>query len=281
MSWKSGFVEWTENETAYLSVVFSWQMEKAFQRAAWYKAAGYKVVAGGPAISAQPEFLEGVATIGHSADALRLHNPDATFTSRGCIRSCRFCIVPKIEGGLVELADWDIKPIVCDNNILATSKRHFDSVIDKLKPLRGIDFNQGLDARLLTDHHASRLRELDIEIVRIAWDDVRLENTILTALERLQRAGFKSGNIRAYVLIGFRDTPEDALYRLQTLKDIGVMPNPMRYQPLDTHKRNAYIGEHWTDVDLKNYMRYWSRQIWLSHIPFEDYDFRKAQQNRT
>ena len=155
------------------------------------------------------------------------------------------------------------------------------SVIDKLKPLKGIDFNQGLDARLLTDHHANRLRELDIEIIRIAWDDTHLENAIMSALERLQRAGFKSGNIRAYVLIGFKDTPEDALYRLQTLKDMGVMPNPMRYQPLDTHKRNAYVGEHWTDVELKNYMRYWSRQIWLGHVPFEEYDFRTVQKKHT
>jgi len=279
LSWQSGFVEWIEGETAYLSVVFSWQMEKAFQRAAWYKAAGYKVVAGGPAVVMRPEFLEGVATIGLSANALIRHNSDATFTSRGCPRSCPFCIVPKVEGDLVELADWDIKPIVCDNNILATSAKHFNSVIDKLKPLKGIDFNQGLDARLLTDHHASRLRELNVEVIRIAWDDVHSELKVLAAIERLQRAGFK--NIRAYVIIGFNDTPEDALYRLQTLKDIGVMPNPMRYQPLDTHKRNAYVGEHWTDVELKNYMRYWSRQIWLSHIPFEDYDFRKAQSRQT
>ena len=281
MGWKSGFVEWTGNGKAYLSVVFSWQMEKAFQRAAWYKAMGYDVVAGGPAVSAQPGFLESVAVVGRPADALWRHNPDATFTSRGCPRSCPFCIVPKIEGGLVEIADWEIKPIVCDNNILATSEKHFDSVVDKLKPLKGIDFNQGLDARLLTDHHANRLRELDIDIVRIAWDNIKSERPIMLAIERLKRAGFSYQNIRAYVLIGFMDTPEDALYRLQTLKDLGLMPNPMRYQPLDTHKRNAHVGEHWTDVELKNYMRYWSRQIWLSHIPFEDYDFRKAQQKHT
>lgn len=33
MAWKRGFVEWTEGNTAFLSVVFPWQLAKAYQRA--------------------------------------------------------------------------------------------------------------------------------------------------------------------------------------------------------------------------------------------------------
>jgi len=36
-------------------------------------------------------------------DVLRLHNPDATFTTRGCPRACPFCAVPRIEGKFREL----------------------------------------------------------------------------------------------------------------------------------------------------------------------------------
>ena len=278
MSWSGGLVEWVGDDKAYLSVVFSWQLGRAFQRAAWLKAMGYEVIVGGPGAYTHLDYFDGVAVVGKSIDTLWRHNPEATFTSRGCLRSCPFCIVPKIEGTLVELKEWEVKPIVCDNNILATSSKHFDSVIDKLKTLKGVDFNQGLDARLLTDHHADRLRELDTSIIRIAWDNIKSEKAVMRAIALLQDAGFPLRHIRAYVLIGFTDTPDDALYRLQTLKDMGLMPNPMRYQPLDTPKRNGHIGKHWTDIELKNYMRYWSRQIWLKHIPFEDYDFRKAKQ---
>ena len=49
-------------------------------------------------------------------------------------------------------------------------------MIDKLKPLSGIDFNQGLDARLLTEYHAERLAELDLKMVRLAWDHIGLES---------------------------------------------------------------------------------------------------------
>jgi len=270
-NWSSGLIEHIENYTAYISVVFSWMMQDAFQRAIWLKAQGYRVMAGGPAVSMNPGCINEVADIEGEWSALSYHNPDATFTSRGCIRNCKFCAVPKIEGHLIELTDWEPKPIVCDNNLLACSLKHFDNVIDRLNPIRGVDFNQGLDARLLTKHHAERLAELDLYAVRLAWDHIGLENQYMAAFQILRDAGIPARKIRTYVLIGYKDTPDDALYRLQTIKDLGSWPNPMRYQPLDAQRKNEYVGENWTERELKNYMRYWSRLRWLEHIPFEDY----------
>lgn len=269
--WSGGLVEWIEGKMAFISVVFSWQLQEAYQRAVWLKEQGYIVKAGGPAVAMNPDFLKGVARIDGELDALSKHNSNATFTSRGCPNKCEFCIVPKIEGDLVELDEWPIRPIVCDNNLLACSRKHFDNVINNLKGIKAVDFNQGLDARLLTDYHANRLTELDLEYVRIAWDQTSLEKRVMIAIERLVSAGIPKRMIRVYVLIGFNDTPDDALYRLQTLKDFGVWPSPMRYQPLDAVRRNNYVGSSWTEPQLKDYMRYWSRLNWLEHIPFEDY----------
>lgn len=271
MSWSGGYAEWTDGDTAYISVVFSWKLDEAYQRAVWLSNMGYKVRAGGPAVTLNPQKISGVAEIGGTVKALPYHNPDATFTSRGCVNKCPFCAVPKIEGDLVELDDWDIKPIVCDNNLLACSTKHFDDVIDKLKPLKGVDFNQGLDARLLTKHHAGRLTELNLYAARLAWDDTRIEKQFLTAFQTLTDAGIPVRKIRVYVLIGFNDTPEDALYRLQTVKKLGAWPNPMRYQPLDATHKNCYVGENWTERQLKDFARYWSRLRWFEHIPFEEY----------
>ena len=272
MKWHGGLVHWTENGTANISVVFSWQRQKAYQLAVWYKTQGFTVNIGGPSVSYDPDMFHAVANTDVSVgNVLHRHNSKATFTSRGCVRKCNFCIVPKSEGYLVELEEWEIKPIVCDNNILATSRKHFDSVVDKLKPLRGIDFNQGLDARLMTKHHAERLSELNTRMVRLAWDHVGMENEFMKAWNMLRDVGFKKTHIRPYVLIGFKDTPEDALYRLQTVKDLGAWPFPMRYQPLDVEKRNSYVAPNWTERELRDYMRYWSRQRWLEHVPFEEY----------
>ena len=269
--WSKDVVEWIDGDTAYLSVVFSWDLQKAHQRAAWLHMQGYHVRAGGPAVSLNPTFLADVAEIGGDVPALKRHNPDACFTTRGCIRKCQFCAVPIIEGLFRELDDFDIAPIVCDNNFLASSRKHFDRVIDALKGCIGVDFNQGLDARLLTDYHAGRLAELDLHCARLAWDFTAMEPELMAAYEMLRRAGLPKRLIQMYVLIGFNDTPEDALYRLETVRGLGLKTNPMRYQPLDAKKRNEYVAPDWTDVKLKRYMRYWSRLAWFNGIPFEDY----------
>ena len=156
-TWNKKFVEHIKNDIARLSIAFTWDLPEAYSRIIWLRTEGYHVIVGGPAVMLMPEYLSDVAEIGTDwPDAVSRHNPNATFTSRGCIRKCSFCAVWRTEGKLQELDDWPTRPIVCDNNLLACSKKHFDSVIDRLKPLSGIDFNQGLDARLLTDYHADR-----------------------------------------------------------------------------------------------------------------------------
>lgn len=273
----NGLAEWIEGDTAFLSVVFSWRLHDAYQRAVWLRQEGYHVRAGGPAVLLQPRALAGVAECnGFGIAALPRHNPNATFTSRGCIRKCAFCAVPRIEGELVELPTWERKPIVCDNNLLACSRTHFDKVIDSLKGVGGVDFNQGLDARLLTPHHAERLAELDLACVRLAWDHTSEEPSFRAAFDLLRAARIPASMIRVYVLIGWHDTPADALYRLRAVRDCGALPNPMRYQPLDSCTKNQYVGPAWTKRELTRYMRYWSNLIHLRGVPFAEFDIEPA-----
>jgi len=273
--WSKSLVEWTEDNVAYLSVVFTWDLPKAHQRAAWLTQEGYHVVAGGPAVKLMPEYVAEVAEVGGDMEGvLERHNPDATFTSRGCIRRCAFCAVPKIEGDLVELDEWEAKPIICDNNLLACSIIHFDSVIEKLRPLKDIDFNQGLDARLLTQYHADRLAELDIAVIRLAWDNTKTGNAFMQAFERLRKAGIKANKIRVYCLLNFTDTPDDALFRIRTVNNMGALPSPMRYQPLDTLTRNAYVSPNWTEMQITRCTHFWSRQLYgYRGIVWEDFRY--------
>lgn len=271
--WKGGLVESVQGSQAFLSVVFSWQLQAAFERACYLHQQGLTVHAGGPAVRLQPNFLRKVAQIEDVPfHALPLHHPQATFTSRGCIRKCPFCAVPKIEGDLVELQTWDIKPIVCDNNLLACSRAHFDRVIDSLQGVKGVDFNQGLDMRLLTSYHAGRLAELKLHAVRLAWDHVSEEPSFFTALELLTAAGIPKSKISVYVLIGYEDTPSDAMYRLETIRKLKIMPNPMRYQPLNSTRRNEYVAANWTHRELERFMRYFSNLKMIGKIPFMEFD---------
>lgn len=273
--WGTGIEEWADESTAYISVVFSWDITAATSLMAWCHQLGYSVVVGGPAIrstkASLPDYVQ-EGQVWH--DAVRLHNPNATFTSRGCIRKCPFCIVPDTEGPLVELKEWPIRPIICDNNLLACSMQHFDSVVDKLKNVRGIDFNQGLDCRRLNSHHINRLAELDTRCIRLAWDDTRHEKQLISAIQSLKAAGFQAARIWVYVLIGYNDTPEDALYRLTTIRDLGAVTFPMRYQPIGVTIKDSYVSPQWTDTELRRYMRYWSSAYYGS-IPFDHFSSNK------
>ncbi len=233
--WTKSILEWSQDDTCYQSIVFSWDMPKAMYRIKNPKFGEKRFVVGGPAVTLQPRYFEGVAEAGEPIDGmLQRHNPQATRTSTGCIRKCSFCAVPKTEGALQELDEWPVSPIVCDNNLLACSKKHFDSVIDKLKHLEWCDFNQGLDARLLTQHHADRFAELENPTIRLAWDDIDSERQVLIAIAKLRKAKIPRKNIQCSVLIGYDDdTPRSALHRLETLwYGSGIYPTPIRYQPL-------------------------------------------------
>lgn len=270
-NWSRTFVEWTNGQTAYISVVFSWDVQKVWQRAVWLRQEGYGVKVGGPAAMMQRQMFDGLAEVGSEVEALQRHHPEATMTSRGCIRDCEFCVVPKVEGDLRELDSWEPKRLVLDNNLLACSRQHFDRVIDSLKSVKHVDFNQGLDARVLTDHHAQRIAELDMSCVRLAWDNVNLEIELRRAFDCLLNAGFHARTIFVYVMIGYKDSPDDALYRLQTVRDLGGWPNPMRYQPLKAKKRNSFVGKSWTNRELSCYMRYWANLFHTGSIPFAEF----------
>jgi hypothetical protein len=268
VSWSKRALDWVNDDTgeAFLSVVFTWHLPDAYSRAVWLRQLGYTVHAGGPAVALMPDYLADVAMCnGRDVPALERHNPNATFTSRGCIRRCPFCAVPRIEGDLRELDDWPVRPVICDNNLLACSRAHFDRVVDRLKPLSSIDFNQGLDARLLNKHHAARLAELDCT-VRLAFDSVGHEPHFMRAFETLTRAGIAPDRIRVYVLFGFNDIPEDTLYRMRLIRSIGAWPNPQRYQPLDALVYNGYVGDNWTERELRRYMRYWARSMFFERM---------------
>ena len=271
-TWSKRPVEWTEDQTAFVSVPFTWLLPKAYQRCVWLKAQGYHVRAGGPAVSLMPDYLKDVAQIGGEVNALPRHNPEACRTTLGCDGGCTFCAVRVTEGAFRELSAWDPKRIVCDNDLLASSRNHFDCVIDSLKHIKGVDFNQGLNARRLRSWHIDRLKDLDKPMIRFAWDNINDEKAVVEAVNSIISAGMAKSRISIFVLFGFEDTPDDTLYRLVTTRDVlKVTPYPMRYQPLNALKMNAYVAPGWTDKQLHQYTRYWTRQRFLRQIPFADY----------
>jgi len=266
-NWKKEIVSWKIGNTLYISLVFSWQIQEARILAKRHKG---KVIIGGPAAILNQDkidFAEFQETT--EFDVLSMHNPLATFTTRGCVRKCKFCAVPIIDGEFRELENWKVNPVICDNNFLAASKKHIEKVIDKIKHFLKVDFNQGLDTRLINDWHFDQFCKLKDIKLRFAFDHINYEKYVIDAIMKAQKLGFR--DIGIYVLIGFNDTPADALYRLEKMREYGVLPNVMRFQPLTAENKNSFVADGWTEIELKRMTRYYSKLNWLGHILFSDY----------
>ena len=266
-TWPKSVVRWRCGRTLYLSVPFSWLMDDAAQIAADHKVG--PVVAGGPAVAYAGAPWADETPPECPFDVLAKHNALATFTTRGCPNKCEFCAVPKTEGDFRELDQWKPAPVICDNNIMAASRKHFSKVITELRRFPYCDFNQGLDARLFTAWHAGEIAKLKGCKVRFAFDHTGTESEVADAIEASRKAGLSDFGV--YVLVGFRDSPEDAMYRLEKVREWGIRPNPMRFQPLNTKKKNSHVADGWTGPLLAKMMHYYSRLRYVEHIPFDEY----------
>lgn len=145
------------------------------------------------------------------------------FTTRGCIRKCPYCVVPEKEGWIREEGDvydiWDgqSKTIkILDNNILAM-KNHFKLICRQIKKENLIiDFNQGLDHRLLNNNIADILKSLRYKQYRFSFDSLEYENSVRKAIDILDKYQIKWS--RWYVLVGYDTSFTEDLYRLELLK---------------------------------------------------------------
>lgn len=180
------------------------------------------------------------------------------FGTRGCVRKCAFCAVPRLEGktwgpaqGIRDLV-WPghEKAILWDNNILAVE--NWRDVVDELRDMDlDVDFNQGLDARFVTDEVAEALAGLKLHPVRMAYDIPNERKALERAIPSLENAGFRRRNMMVYTLFNFTDTPEEFLGRVIDLLSWGVVSYPMRYEPLNSLVKNKYVSPHWTAEQLE------------------------------
>lgn len=156
------------------------------------------------------------------------------FLTRGCIRKCPWCIVPTKEGMIRPYMTWrDIKRpdsrdiVFMDNNVLAC--QHGLEQIEDMggKDVR-VDFNQGLDARLITDDVAKLLARLKwIRFIRMSADTDAMLDVVLTAIDRLGKYGVKPYKVFVYVLV---QDVESAERRAIALRDIGANPFAQPYR---------------------------------------------------
>lgn len=271
MAWSGGLAEWTDGDTAYVSVVFSWRMPEAYQRCVWYRAGGYRVRAGGPAVWANRKYLADVAELGGEVDALTHHNNDATIASRGCPVGCWFCVVPTMEGREFTLL-WDFvpRPILCDNNLSALPVEFQEHIIRRYQetntPL--MDANSGFEPRAFDENTYRRWKPIMRGPWRFALDEIGELDDVRKTMEILK--GEPASSKRVYVLIG--NEPFDmCMERILKVIEWGGEPHCQPIMALNTLVKRPMVRHDWTEQKLRDVARWANRWIWRS-VPFEEYD---------
>lgn len=215
-----------------------------------------------------------------------VHDAYFGYASRGCVRKCAFCGVPKLEGDqremppLVTLVEGianahGVKKdlILMDNNITASAR--YREVIAEIRDLgfergatltrngqrqvkRRVDFNQGVDARILAKSpvYLRDMAGICIDPLRIAFDHIGLRKVYRTAVQMAADNDITS--LSNYMLYNFMDTPADLYERMRlniALNEqlgIRIWSFPMRFQPV-TLKDRSHVGKNWNRYYLRSF----------------------------
>lgn len=193
------------------------------------------------------------------------------FMSRGCPRGCEFCHV-KDKEGLCSIKVADLSEFwrgqknieLLDPNTLAC--REWKDILQQLIDSKAqVNFNQGLDIRMITDEKAQMLSRIKIKEIHFAWDRYEDKDMIIPKFLTFRKASkIRNKDLQVYVLCGDRERrvlPED-LERIYWLRDNGFAPYVMLYD------KDSLPSGH----ELKRLQRWVNNRaiFWITE-KFEDY----------
>jgi hypothetical protein len=258
----------------YVTSLFTYAWKPVHQAVAYYKKMfpRAKLTVGGIYATLMPEHA---ALSGADEVHRGLHDeaenllPDYTlfpawrqsivFSHRGCVNHCSYCAVSIMEPSTGPIRVKSIRHLVAtghrkiilwDNNVLGAI--NWRDLIVELKDIGlPVDFNQGLDARRVTEEIAQEFKGLRIDPVRMAYDVPSERGALERAIPALERGGFRLRDMIVYVLYNFQDSPGEFLNRLRDLMEWGVVAYPMRFEPLNSLKKNQYVSDKWTVEQLE------------------------------
>lgn len=197
------------------------------------------------------------------------------FLTRGCPNRCKWCIVPLKEGGITPYMDVEEiasggrnKLILMDNNILA-SEYGLAQIEKIIKMNYRVDFNQALDARLVTKEIAKLLANVRwLSAIRFGCDTPMQVEYCKKAMQLIDKYREKSTQYLMYAMIG--NNLQESYKRLSSFKDnkrVRIVAQPFR----------DYNDPHQVIPQWQKDMARWAmrREIY-SKIDFKEFKPRKG-----
>lgn len=197
------------------------------------------------------------------------------FLTRGCIRKCSFCVVPEKEGDMHEYRNmaevWrgrgDV--VLFDNNILAMPKKFEEALAFCKNHGIHVDFNQGLDCRLVDNAIAKLLKEHRQYIkpeIRFAFDNLSYEKSVKKTIRLL---GF-----RCFWYVYCDENWESALERLLILKRLGQRTYLMRNERVRGSEFQKFtVLANWSNcmgamnkMDFYDYAHYYKNRDYFKEL---------------
>ena len=193
------------------------------------------------------------------------------FLTRGCPRGCSFCIVKDKEGlcshKVADLSEfWNGQKNIelLDPNILAS--KECEELLEQLIDSKAkINFNQGLDIRMMTDRKAELLEKIPIQMIHFAWDRYEDKEFIQPKFRIFrEHSTVNFRNLIVYCLVGDRERKvlDSDLERIYWLRDNGYTPYVMIYEKYELPKGHELLKlQRWVN----------NRFIFRSVDNFEEY----------
>lgn len=196
------------------------------------------------------------------------------FLTRGCPRGCHFCIVAEKEGRKsVKVADlsewWSGQRYIelLDPNLLAC-RDHMNLLGQLQESGARVNFNQGLDARLLTIENIEAINAIRMKDIHFAWDYMKEKDAVIGGLSLYKEYAARrvhGAYATVYCLTNYDTTMEENLYRIYTLRDMGFDPYVMVYDKPNA-PREIRLLQRWCN----------NRVIFKSVPDFYEYDPKKG-----
>lgn len=130
-------------------------------------------------------------------------------------------------------------------------KEVYEKYRSKAPKQRFVDFNQGTDARYVTDEIMKKMSEIPIRPLRLAFDYLAIKEKYINAVRLAHKYQIKE--LSNYILYNFHDSPNDLYERLRINVDLveelglAIYSFPMKYIPLfgEEAKSRTFIGKKW------------------------------------